>query len=167
MCTHTSFGPVLKLPFRIFNIPRDGQPTLGFSPRVVQSKSSTNIGAIVGGTVGGVAFVILAGLAAFWYLRRRADRRLGPFEIEEMDKPVHHQEGVEPYLLGTPTPAQPSIAPSSPMPSHPLLLGAESGALPPPSYEEASSSVGSPITPRPQPRDVKGRPIVDTTTHAL
>ena len=134
---------------------------------MVESKSSTNVGAIVGGTVGGVAFVIIAGLAAFWFLRRRADRRLGPFEIEDVDKPVQHAPGVEPFTLGAPTPAQPSLAPSSPMPTQPLLLGHElDGPLPPPSYEEASSSAGSPVTARPPPRDVKGRPILEET-HAL
>lgn len=165
--------------YLIFNIPRDGPPTLGFSPRAFPSKSSTNVGAIVGGTVGGVAFVIILGLAAFWYLRRRADRRMGPFEIEDADKPVP-QAGVEPYMVGAPTPAQPSIAPSTPLPTQPLLLGEEShGPLPPPSYEEASSSAGSPITSRPNPPrgDVKGRRIPvpsisevvtsPTTTHAL
>lgn len=155
---YTPLSQIAGLCFRIFNIPRDGPPTLGFSPRAFPSKSSTNVGAIVGGTVGGVAFVIICGLAAFWFLRRRADRRLGPFEIEDADKPVQH-EGVEPYMVGAPTPAQPSLAPSMPMPTQPLLLGEESaGPLPPPSYEEASSSAGSPISPRPLPiRDLKTR----------
>ncbi|GJE94186.1 acid protease [Phanerochaete sordida] len=146
--------------YLIFNIPRDGPPTLGFSPRTSPGKS-TNVGAIVGGTVGGVAFVIILGLVAFWYLRRRADRRMGPFEIEDADKPVQ-QAGVEPYMVGAPTPAQPSIAPTTPLPTQPLLLGEEShGPLPPPSYEEASSSAGSPVASRPNPPrgDVKGRRV--------
>ena len=104
---------------------------------------------------------------------------MGPFEIEDADKPVP-QAGVEPYMVGAPTPAQPSIALSTPLPTQPLLLGEEShGPLPPPSYEEASSSAGSPIASRPNPPrgDVKGRripvpPISEiatspTTTHAL
>lgn len=130
------------------------------------SVRSTNIGAIVGGTVGGVAFVIILGLAAFWYLRKRADRWRGPFEIEDAsDKPVP-QTGVEPFTLGAPTPAQPSafLASSgseysaSSMPAA-LLLSDDNvhtgeGHVLPPSYEEASSS-GSPVTSRPPTRDHK------------
>ena len=146
---------------RIFNIPQNGQSSIGFSPRQAPSKSSSNVGAIVGGTVGGVALVVVAGLIAFWYLRRRANRQRGPFEIDDPDKPVQHV-GVDPYVLGAPTPAQRSqlTPPTSPAPSHPLLLGDDNNmvaALPPPSYEEVSSTGSStPIVTRP-PRDFKAR----------
>ena len=157
---------------RIFNIPRDGSPTLGFSPRAFP-QSSSHVGAIVGGTVGGVAGVVVLGLIAFWYMRRRADRLHGAFEIEPAhDKHIRHSAipGIEPFTLSAPTtPAQPSTRynavnenPSPTSPSHPLLLVPDhshdaNGGAAPPSYEEASSSSsGIPDTPRP-PRDMKNR----------
>ena len=155
-----TYEPALNALRSIFNIPQNGQSSIGFSPRVTP-KSSSNVGAIVGGTVGGVALVIIAGLIAFWYLRRRANRQRGPFEIDDPDKPVQHV-GVDPYILGAPTPAQRSqiTPPVSPVPSQPLLLDEEGhghGAMPPPSYEEVSSTGSStPLTARP-PRDYKAR----------
>lgn len=90
---------------------------------------------------------------AFYFLRRRADRKRGPYEIDADDKAPHNVH-VEPYTVGNPTPAQLSVVQESPRADHPLLDG---GAAPP-SYEEASSS-GSPATSS-FPRDAKGRPRV-------
>jgi len=44
------------------------------SPDKSESHKSTNVGAIAGGVVGGVIFLALVGLGAFYFLRWRKDR---------------------------------------------------------------------------------------------
>ncbi|OBZ79275.1 hypothetical protein A0H81_00178 [Grifola frondosa] len=138
--------------YLVFNIPRDGTDQIGFAPRT-QSKSR-DIGAIVGGTVGGVAGVVALGLLAFYLIRRRQDnsffKRAAYFEEE-----AKVARTVEPYVVGQgpPTPAQAShLAFGSPpmSPSAPLLGQLDTGAaVAPPSYEEASESgARSPTLPR-------------------
>lgn len=148
----------VALCFRIFSIPRSGPPSLGFSPRVNPSNSG-NVGAIVGGTIGGVALVIIAGLAAFLFFRRRTDGyRHKPFGTEETEKLVQHN-GVEPYLLRAPLSARFSVIPQSPLPTQPLSFAEEEGHIPPPSYDEILSNVttvaDSNVASRLPPRDVK------------
>lgn len=46
---------------------------MGFAPKTALKKSTT-VGAIAGGTVGGVVGLVLVGLAAFFYVRSRRDR---------------------------------------------------------------------------------------------
>lgn len=48
------------------------------TPEPTHKSSSTNVGAIAGGTVGGVAFIGLLGLAAFFWIRRRYSPRNAP-----------------------------------------------------------------------------------------
>ena len=140
---------------RIFNIPKDGSASIAFAPRTASSSKSRDIGAIVGGTVGGVAGVVALGLLAFFLIRRRQDnsffRRAA--ELEEEHKVA---STVEPFTLGGGGGLgghQPSFSaagygagspPTSPHAGVPLL-DRDAGPLPqlPPSYEEASEAGGS------------------------
>ncbi|KAI0638835.1 acid protease [Trametes polyzona] len=144
--------------YLIFNIPKDGTSIVGFAPRAVSSPKSRDIGAIVGGTVGGVAGVVALGLLAFFLIRRRQDdsffRRAA--ELEEEHKVA---STVEPYTLGAHahTPALPGSPP--PAMADAPLLGVphphmhHDGGVAPPSYEEASESGLS--SPRGYARDSK------------
>ena len=143
--------------YRIFNIPKDGSASIAFAPRTASSSKSRDIGAIVGGTVGGVAGVVALGLLAFFLIRRRQDnsffRRAA--ELEEEHKVA---STVEPFTLGGGLGHQPSFSaagygaggygagspPTSPHAGVPLL-DRDAGPLPqlPPSYEEASEAGGS------------------------
>lgn len=149
----------IPLPHSIFNIPKDGQSIVGFAPRAASTKSR-DIGAIVGGTVGGVAGVVALGLLAFFLIRRRQDNTFfaRAAELEEEHKVA---STVEPYTLGAEphTPSFPGYLPGSPPAGahHPLLDAAgvhdaHSGAAPP-TYEEASES--GLASPRGYPRDSK------------
>ncbi|EJF58803.1 acid protease [Dichomitus squalens LYAD-421 SS1] len=147
----------------IFNIPKDGSASIAFAPRAASSKSR-DIGAIVGGTVGGVAGVVALGLLAFYIIRRRQDntffRRAA--ELEEEHKVA---STVEPYTFGGDSGASalghhPSLSasaygspPVSPHAGVPLL-DRDAGPLPqlPPSYEEASEAGGSSSVVSPGPR---------------
>lgn len=147
-----------RCPYSIFNIPKDGQSIVGFAPRAASTKSR-DIGAIVGGTVGGVAGVVALGLLAFFLIRRRQDNTFfaRAAELEEEHKVA---STVEPYTLGadpTPhTPSFPGFLPGSPPAGahHPLLgaAGVHDGPAPP-TYEEASES--GLASPRGYPRDSK------------
>ncbi|OBZ80099.1 hypothetical protein A0H81_00186 [Grifola frondosa] len=140
--------------YMIFNVPRDGASQIGFAP-LAQSKSK-DIGAIVGGTVGGVAGVLGLGLLAFYLIRRRQDnvffRRAAVFEEE-----AKVASTVVPYVeQAPPTPAQVSQFGTPPVtPSTSLFAQSEPGPIiPPPSYQEASESGASPPV---SPRDAKTR----------
>ncbi|RPD59406.1 acid protease [Lentinus tigrinus ALCF2SS1-6] len=143
----------------IFNIPKDGDAALAFAPRSVSSTKSRDIGAIVGGTVGGVAGVVGLGLLAFYFIRRRQDNSFfkRAAELEEEHKVA---STVQPYTFGAPSPdvrpvsyavsgyTTPPVSPNVP------LLNQDPGQLPP-SYEEASESgVSSPT--RTYPREKAG-----------
>ncbi|KAI0757576.1 aspartic peptidase domain-containing protein [Daedaleopsis nitida] len=141
----------------IFNIPKDGNAALAFAPRAASSKAR-DIGAIVGGTVGGVAGVVALGLLVFYFIRRRQDNSF--FQRAAALDQEHKVAGtVEPYTFGhvpepvspTPTHAQyaqyagsasasgygsPPISPHVPL----LAQDAELAHQLPPSYEEASES---------------------------
>jgi len=153
--------------YLIFNVPRNGNPSLGFSPRETP-KSKSNVGPIVGGVIAGVGGLMILGLAAWYYLRKRLDRNRGPFEIDDPDKPVQHLD-VEPYTVGAPVSAlgvgyggaQTQQVPNSlSMPNsphvQPLLVQDDQDVVAPPSYEEASSSSGRTTVTNEFPRDVKG-----------
>lgn len=132
----------------IFNIPRNGNPTLSLAPP--SSSSGTNVGAIVGGTIGGVAVVVILGLIAFYYLYRRNHRHITR-RVEELEE--NKVAGtVEPFTLasspsqqGTSEPSQYGSQynyPQSNAPTSPLtgLLSDHSETIAPPSYEESSSA---------------------------
>ncbi|KAI0369932.1 acid protease [Pilatotrama ljubarskyi] len=134
----------------IFNIPKDGTAIVGFAPRTVSSTRSRDIGAIVGGTVGGVAGVVALGLLAFYLIRRRQDNSFfkRAAEIEEEHKVA---STVEPYTFGQNMVAHHQVDPfsphtpgfgSPPATAHAPLLGMHDPAhgVAPPSYEEASES---------------------------
>ncbi|KAI0762409.1 aspartic peptidase domain-containing protein [Fomes fomentarius] len=160
----------------IFNIPRDGDAQVAFAPRSVSSARSRDIGAIVGGTVGGVAGVVALGLIAFYFIRRRQDNTFfkRAVELEEEHKVA---STVEPYTFGggsLPSPTYQNAPPqgvqyagyaassvsgsglgyASPLvsPGYPLLAHAQDAgpAQLPPTYEEASESGASsaPVYPR-------------------
>ncbi|KAI0641149.1 acid protease [Trametes meyenii] len=139
----------------IFNIPKDGTAIVGFAPRSVSSSQSRDIGAIVGGTVGGVAGVVALGLLAFFLIRRRQDNTFfkRAAEIEEEHKVA---STVEPYTFGQNLVAHHDPLQSPPAHPHAPLLGlhdAGPSGVAPPSYEEASESGLS--SPRTFPRDSK------------
>ncbi|KAH9855826.1 acid protease [Lenzites betulinus] len=135
----------------IFNIPQTGQAIVGFAPRSASSTKSRDIGAIVGGTVGGVAGVVAIGLLAFFCIRRRQDNTFfkRAAELEEEHKVA---STVEPYTLGSHPgldPHTPGFPASPPASAHSPLLGMHDphgSGIAPPSYEEASETgLSSPV----------------------
>lgn len=94
----------------IFTIGKNGQQTVGFAPVVTTSDNSSksNVGAIVGGVIGGVALLLIAvGLGIFFWKRYHTSSSLratqGQFDpdLTAGDKP----EGptAVPYTLGAPS----------------------------------------------------------------
>lgn len=68
--------------------------TVGIQSNVCYSASSTHLGAIVGGVVGGVLFLaVLAGLAAFFLRRRRNAKRAGTGQ--RGSRPIEHHDVFE------------------------------------------------------------------------
>ena len=161
--------------YRIFNIPKDGSASIAFAPRTASSSKSRDIGAIVGGTVGGVAGVVALGLLAFFLIRRRQDnsffRRAA--ELEEEHKVA---STVEPFTLGGGGGLgghHPSFSaagygvgggygagspPTSPHAGVPLL-DRDAGPLPqlPQSYEEASEAAARRRSCRPRRLRLRAR----------
>ena len=76
----------------------NGTDAAGFAPKIAVKKS-TNVGAIVGGTVGGVAGLLLAGLAVFFYARSRRDRAHLKDTVAEFEE---HKVAstIQPFTLG-------------------------------------------------------------------
>jgi len=132
--------------YLVFNISRNGTDTVGFAPKIVVQKA-TDVGAIVGGTLGGVAGVCLIGIAVFFYIRSRQDRALLKDTVAMVEE---HKVAntVEPYTFGAvPTTAHyPAFAtPGSPDVGSPLLFQHHQDDVAPPSYEAtevADSEVG-------------------------
>ena len=146
----------------IFNIPKNGDAQLAFAPRSVSSARSRDIGAIVGGTVGGVAGVVAIGLIAFYFIRRRQDNSFFK-RAAEMEEEHKVASTVEPYTFGQnmvahdPRGFGSSGLASPPASAHDPLLGMHDAGpvhLPPPTYEEASEA-GGPSAVRAYPRDSK------------
>ncbi|CAL1697102.1 unnamed protein product [Somion occarium] len=85
--------------YLIFQINRDGTQVVGFAPFADPPKKSSHTGAIVGGVIGGVAFLVIVALSAF-FLSRYYHRKstLGTFDpqLDETKAPT-------PYTLGAPT----------------------------------------------------------------
>ncbi|KAI1790434.1 acid protease [Ganoderma leucocontextum] len=146
----------------IFNIPKDGSASVAFAPRSVSSSESRDIGAIVGGTVGGVAGVVALGLLGFYCIRRRQDNSFfkRAAALEEEHKVASNVEpftigqagvGHRPSLPATPYGSgmgigwSPPVSPQFMVP----LLDTDAGPLPhlPPSYEEASENGSSSLSP--------------------
>lgn len=187
LCVLVSFlylGLTTNITFviRIFTISKDGTQTVGFAPPVTStSTSKSNVGAIVGGTIGGVALLLIAaGVGIFFWKRHRNQSALratqGQFDpdLTAGDKP----EGPSaiPYTIGAPSAVrngesvqnsaaspntqssfrQSQIAPS-PGPSDPLLLTADHPDVLPPAYEasDLQLSGGGSNTSHDRPRDVK------------
>ena len=76
----------------------NGTDAAGFAPKI-EVKKSTNVGVIVGGTVGGVAGLLFAGLAAFFCVRSRCDRV--HFEATVAEFKEHKVTStIQPFMLG-------------------------------------------------------------------
>jgi len=144
----SSFLSTIYLIFDISN-PNSGQPDqVGFANR--KSGSSTPVGAIVGGVIGGVALIALI-IGGFWWLRIRSRQTQGETFGQGIFSP---EPKVEPFVYNPePEPVQPThtrvydlqngLESQSPAVDHPLL--------PPPSYEQShtgtsasGSNVGGP-----------------------
>ncbi|KAL7951041.1 hypothetical protein V8C42DRAFT_308355 [Trichoderma barbatum] len=65
-------------------------------PTTPPPKSSSNTGAIVGGVVGGVAGLGLIGLGAFFFLRRKRNKKAAQQEAMAQVPPVYQDPGVQP-----------------------------------------------------------------------
>ena len=76
------------MPTRIFTVGRPGSDvpnSIGLAFRSTP-KSNTNIGAIVGGVVGGLAFLGLIGLGVFFYIRKRRRSQRAPSAIAKEEQ---------------------------------------------------------------------------------
>lgn len=79
---------------------------MGFAPRSSTGKK-TNIGAIVGGTIGGVALVVFVGFAVFFFTYRRRNQayRITAAQYDAAQEIEKSRDGtVEPFLLPSTTP---------------------------------------------------------------
>ncbi|KAI0089296.1 aspartic peptidase domain-containing protein [Irpex rosettiformis] len=99
----------LSTVYLIFQIMPDGPNSIGIAPRSTsQGSSNNNVGAIVGGTIGGVALLALIAFAAiFLYLRQKKQRQATSVYDEPYDaeKPFPNG-GIRPFDLHLPTSAQ-------------------------------------------------------------
>ncbi|KAI0791796.1 aspartic peptidase domain-containing protein [Abortiporus biennis] len=156
--------------YLIFTVNNDGTQTVGFAP-LASKKSSTNVGAIVGGVIGGVAFLLVALIGGFFlyrYYKHRSDNRAtqGQFDpdLGEEAKP-----NVVPYTVGVPSSvgtssvagqqaqyATPMTSPGFRVPNSaeatdPLLSDTNSphshSDILPPAYEASEGSYGTPARP--------------------
>ncbi|EKM59995.1 uncharacterized protein PHACADRAFT_138388 [Phanerochaete carnosa HHB-10118-sp] len=103
--------------YLIFNVPRQGGNTLGFAP-LTANKKSNHVGAIVGGVIGGVAFLALAGFAIFFFVYRHRGRahRITAARYDsgqEIEKPQDGSVNPFPLSATTPTTVQFVHAPES------------------------------------------------------
>ena len=115
-------------------------------------RKKSNVGAIVGGTIGGVAFLILTGFAIFFFMyrhRRQAHRvTAAQYDAGQEIEKVHGDGSVEPFPLPstTPTTVRFACAPESTIGSDrlsfvpgsmPMLghYGNDTLNVAPPSYE--------------------------------
>lgn len=93
---------------RIFNVPRNGPQAIGIASKASpSSKSSKPIGAIVGGSVGGAALLLLIAFGIF-FLRMMRNKRhqsgdpaVDITEAEETKPPLQGWQ-VEPFTMGSP-----------------------------------------------------------------
>ncbi|KAI0076923.1 hypothetical protein K474DRAFT_1662305 [Panus rudis PR-1116 ss-1] len=93
--------------YLIFNIPRDGQGSIGFASRAQLPVHHINVGAIIGGTIGGVAFLALCGLAIWFFFVRNRYRRdhVRPYTGDHVDiEDKLNNPDVVPYTGFTPSP---------------------------------------------------------------
>ncbi|KAI0796369.1 aspartic peptidase domain-containing protein [Irpex lacteus] len=114
--TQTLLGArFLSTVYLIFQVMPNGPNSIGIAPRVVSQKSNNHVGAIVGGTIGGVALLALITFAAiFVYLRQRNQHRNTAHydDTDEAEKPLPNG-GVQPFDLQTPLSAQFATVPQS------------------------------------------------------
>ena len=123
---------------------------MGFAPRSSASSSKSNhVGAIVGGTIGGIAFLIFTGFGIFYlmYRHRQGSHRITPATYDDGQEIEKPEGTVQPFPLSATTPTtvrfahapQSSISSADGLPSPstmPMLLHQhDSLEVAPPSYE--------------------------------
>lgn len=105
-------------PHSIFNIPRDGPNTMGFAPRTLVVKKTSHVGAIVGGTIGGVAFLVFVGFAVFFFFYRHRQRAYrvtaAQYDAQEIEKPTDGTVNPFPLSAATTTPTTVQFAHAAP-----------------------------------------------------
>ncbi|KAK7696113.1 hypothetical protein QCA50_000756 [Cerrena zonata] len=117
--------------YLIFSVPRDGPAAIGFANRVETGSHKKPVGAIVGGTIGGVALLVFSGIAIWFFFIRRRYSRPYVYGIQEEEKTNHN---VQPYPLFPPQ-SEPSVSPtqSSYYPSMHYTASSIPGSEPSPS----------------------------------
>lgn len=93
----------------------DGPNSIGVAPRSISQSSSNHVGAIVGGTIGGVALLALIAFAtAFLCLRHRKQRRATSSYDDTVEADRSLPNGtVQPFDMQTPSSAQFVTVPGS------------------------------------------------------
>lgn len=144
---------------------------MGIAPRSTPSNSSSHIGPIVGGVVGGAAFLVIVGLVAFWWFRyrHRASAHRVTAALYDHDNMLEKPSDgdVQPYTLVSPTNVPLMHGPTSSVGSSRSPVGSNfsqfgvstTGAMiamngdeqildvAPPSYEQVSEGNPSPNSP--------------------
>lgn len=108
----------------MFNVPRDGPNTIGIAPRIVQKANHT--GAIIGGTVGGVSFLIITSLLVFFFLYRHRQNAHRITRAQYDPHSILEKQEVQPFPfpLSATTPTTVHFAPPE------SSVGSEFGVLP-------------------------------------
>lgn len=108
----------------MFNVPRDGPNTIGIAPRIEQKANHT--AAIIGGTVGGVSFLIIIALLVFFLLYRHRQNTHRITRAQYDPHSILEKQEVQPFPfpLSATTPTTVHFAPPE------SSVGEEFGILP-------------------------------------
>jgi len=103
--------------YLIFTVPKSGSSTITFASRASQTHKSTNIGAIVGGTIGGAALIVLS-IFGFLFLSRyykstsKHERTPSSSSNQsEKPKPGGGPGQIDPFTLAAPLHSAPNSPP--------------------------------------------------------
>ncbi|KAI0782588.1 aspartic peptidase domain-containing protein [Abortiporus biennis] len=119
--------------YMIFCIPPDGPNQLGFASRASQSNhKSSNIGAIVGGTIGGVAVILLAVLGFGYLYIRRKQQKSQAIHRSTLSEEEEKEGQIAPFTL---------YAPHSPENSPPVTANSQTVFFPHSSINISSSEI--------------------------
>ncbi|KAJ7097753.1 hypothetical protein B0H15DRAFT_822516 [Mycena belliarum] len=133
--------------------PKATSTTLPPSPIDSSSPKKSHAGAIAGGVVGGVVFIFMICMAAFWFIRR-SRKGNAPSNFVQPTMAYHHTGDATPFSSAIQTPKLYNPADPSTFPSSPSSAMYNSGRVQSPSY------TGNTVTDGPRTTQYSGVPEV-------